>query len=495
MNKNSLYHLYFIILISTTICLSEWKQQKFVIGSYYDPRMSGNIEDDNSRLKIFTEANFNLLSGINDEYNSYSFNHNGIPPHPYRLANPDGVSNTYLLKRVAEINKEHKKTILRTLIRDSEFYWYPVNNNGDYNPDKLHMVTLEKYTNLPKHLRNAIYGYFLKDEPPDNRNQLNKIFIPLITRARSIDPEKLAFVNCHPYGKKRPSNYKNHIDYYSKIAKNSQVLSSDMYNWSSYDGKKESRQLFRDLFDGYKFLSETANRYKIPLWIFVASVECYKTDKAGKFFKNHRMALGNAELRFNAFAPIVYGAKGIIWFTYDSPCNPFSDRSNGGLCPGVSHTNAYHGAILSSKTGEPTEKYNLIKQINNEIINMGSILMKLEWITTIHGDKKNNIPCQNNLPTITENTPAIAINGIYSGVHRNSVAVGIFKGQAPYKWYIMVLNKDIENKKNNIRLTYKKPYATHTFDKIVNKWNIKYINSTEIWLDLGPGDMALMAIF
>jgi len=195
------------------------------------------------------------------------------------------------------------------------------------------------------------------------------------------------------------------------------------------------------------------------------------------------------KLKYSAFAPLIYGAKGIIWFTYDTPCNPKNNNCLTDTLTGWVDKDA----ILDYK-GNKTEKYEQVKNINAQLKAMGPVLIKLNWLETVHGSDINNFDInhtisvwlENNLPTVNDATPVLSDIGIInpSGApfeNEKNIAVGIFN-ESQGADYLLVFNKDLFGFRSII-LEFEKVYNSYEFDYSSSTWVNQEVAITQLEIE------------
>jgi hypothetical protein len=198
----------------------------------------------------------------------------------------------------------------------------------------------EKLPNDP-----ACWGYFLGDEPgpgafPDLRKTADAL--------RKARPGKLAYVNLLPdYA---PLSALGATSYVAHVARfisevHPDVLSMDYYPHFRPDA---------DGRDGYcqnlEVMRQQSLAAGIPFWNFFNSMP----------FGDHTDPT-EAQLRWQIFTSVAYGAKGVMYFCYWTP--------SGGEFP--------RGGAIITLEGKRTRHYEEAKRINATLKNLGPTLMKL----------------------------------------------------------------------------------------------------------------------
>ncbi len=191
----------------------------------------------------------------------------------------------------------------------------------------------------------ACWGYLVRDEPsakdfPDLRKRVDEL--------RAAKPGKLAYINLFPnYANARQLGTDTYFEHVSRFADevDVDVLSMDHYPVMRPD---------RDQRDGYlrnlEVMREVSMRKGIPFWNFF-NVMPYgpHTDPT------------EAQLRWQVYTSVAYGAKGVLYFCYWTPRGDEFPKG---------------GAILRAD-GTRTRHYEQVKRINGELKNLGPTLMRL----------------------------------------------------------------------------------------------------------------------
>ena len=196
---------------------------------------------------------------------------------------------------------------------------------------------------LPNH--SACWGYHLADEPgaaafPDLRKTMDAI--------RQARPGKLAFINLFPNYAPAwalgTSNYNEHVRRFVAEVK-PDVLSMDHYPQFSptADGREEYCQ-------NLEVMRRHSLEAGIPFWNFFNTMPYGPhTDPT------------EAQLRWQIFASLAYGARGVMYFCYWTP--PGDEFPKG-------------GAIIT-RDGRKTRHYAEAQRINAGLKNLGPTLMQL----------------------------------------------------------------------------------------------------------------------
>ena len=192
----------------------------------------------------------------------------------------------------------------------------------------------------------ACWGYCLRDEPSAS------MFAELAKRVdaiRTAHPGKLAYINLLPnYASPEQLGTETFDEYVSRFVSEVKpdVLSVDHYPLFK-PGVADGR-------DNYCADLEVMRKYSleagIPFWNFFNCMPYGQhTDPT------------EAQLRWQVYTSLAYGAKGVLYFCYFTPLSPEFPKG---------------GAIIG-RDGKPTRHYDEAKRINAELKNLGPTLMKL----------------------------------------------------------------------------------------------------------------------
>jgi hypothetical protein len=171
-----------------------------------------------------------------------------------------------------------------------------------------------------------------------------------VDAVRKHRPGKLAYLNLLPnYANGMQLGTPSYDDYVARYARETgfEVLCMDYYPMMTptSDGR-----------DGYCSNLETMRKYsveqRVPFWNFFNTMP---------FGPHHDPT--EAQLRWQIYTSVAYGAKGILYFCYWTPGHGDGEFPKG-------------GAILTAY-GKRTRHYDQVKRINAGLKNLGPTLMKL----------------------------------------------------------------------------------------------------------------------
>ncbi|HZQ48074.1 MAG TPA: hypothetical protein VFC07_13740, partial [Verrucomicrobiae bacterium] len=148
----------------------------------------------------------------------------------------------------------------------------------------------------------AVYGYYLRDEPGVG---LFPGLAKVASIVRELAPGKLPYMNCFPNYAENwqlgDSNYTSYLEQFIDTVKPS-ALSYDNYSLMDDGSLREG------FWSNLEQMRAAAKKHGLPFWNTVLSVAHF----------NYREPTA-ADFRFQAYSTLVYGARGICWFTYFAP--------------------------------------------------------------------------------------------------------------------------------------------------------------------------------
>lgn len=466
----------YIKMDSVKTTRNNWFQKDFVIGSCHDPYFNGVASQDSLRLLDWLNAGFNFLYGCGDSI----FNRD-----------PEYV----LSRTVAQNTSNSKKSLINCDIIDRNIH----SSSGPNHSDTiLKYLNINDYseTNRSTDERFAMNGYFIYDEPLHFKMSN---LLSMMEEIGSRDPGKLVRFNFNqPHG--NGTFYNNAVKTYinSPWAK---VFSSTDYPLNvnginhnvnangdtlTYTGYISDNHFYR-LKNYATAIKE--NGYKVNLWGWAYCAGWNGADQKSIIPYPTEMLM-----RYYAFGPITYGAKGIIWYVYD--------RNN----PRYVYCPAKLGDTIS-------DIYNNLSKINNEIKRLGPTLMKLKWLWSYHGSTIDPSSGESGLPHDLR-SPVLSIsdqNGSHtedSSWSDDSLCIGVHRDENDT--FLTVFNKSIFS--DSVGDTAYEGYANISKIKINGlKYPLLFEKSTGKWKNLpreykttndyirfiirtNPGDMNLIRL-
>jgi hypothetical protein len=365
-----------LVLISIVFTVysshAQWKQKQFVIGTFADPRITyeNNFKKDSISFALAKNAYINLLTG----------------PQYYM-----GARDFSMMDRTLKLAEKFGMKLLvidsRLRITDPSF------------DERTAKMIIDHFDSLNS---KAFEGYYFGGEFPQKNaktvNQWTAYF-------KKNDPDKLAYSYLLPhYAFSSKSKYEAYLndflnrkskagipdviayDYYP-FAKNGKILDSYFYNLELIREKAGSR----------------------PFWAYVLSTPTPNYADPTEY-----------QLNFSTFCPIAYGARGIIYFTYET----IPERYN-----------LKYGDAIIDKYGNPTKKYYIVKGINEYIATtLGPVVMNSKYIGTFHATQATENE------TVTTSKVAGA-NALVQNISNENIMAGVFKSISSNERYIIFVNK------------------------------------------------------
>jgi hypothetical protein len=259
---------------------------------------------------------------------------------------------------------------------------------GNGAPDAAALVAavVAAYGDAP-----ALDGYVVADEPTTAQFARLQIAVAAL---RDDDPQRLAYINLLPdYVLPPQLGADSYADYLERFVAEVHpgLLSVDYYPF----GKHKDRSTF---FANLAALRETALRHDLPfLWITLAMPH-------GPY-----RAPSEAEMSWQAFHALAYGARGVSYFTYWTPS------------PGDSN---HHRGLLDG--GRLTARYFQVQRLNRELRAIGGALTG--WRSLAVADSRGEIATP--LPI-----------GPLAGVDGGDFTIGLF-GDGGDGIAVLLVNRD-----------------------------------------------------
>ncbi len=199
----------------------------------------------------------------------------------------------------------------------------------------------------------ALWGYYLQDEPHSSAfASLAYVNQGLLRR----DPAHTPYINLFPnYATTEQlgnETYEEHVAQFCETVK-PRALSYDHY--ALLDGGDRP-----EYFGNMEVIRQAGLRHDIPFW-FILQVTAHGPYRV----------VNEAELRWQVYTALAYGAKGIMYFTYWLPAP--DERWN------------WHDAIVE-RDGSRNAHYDMVQRINGEVKALGPMLLRLKSIGAHHAE-------------------------------------------------------------------------------------------------------------
>jgi hypothetical protein len=250
----------------------------------------------------------------------------------------------------------------------------------------------------------SLLGYFIMDEPSAARfPRLGKI----VERLRAKDPKRFAFINLFPNyasaGQLGVPTYAEHLsDYITQVRPS--LISYDHY------ALMQDGSIRGGYFENLSQIAASARDNHLPFVDILLLTPHFS-------YRNP----SEADLRWQVYTAVAYGARGILYFTYWTP-----DDSQG----------TFHDGVITVD-GKRTRHYDEVKRINGELRVLGPTLMRLRWLRTY---------CIGEQPTAgTERAPSDSLVRDCNA----PLLVGEFKNVQDAD-YILIVNQDLAKEQDAV---------------------------------------------
>lgn len=392
----------------------------FPIGFWWPPPPRETTDE---RYKEIAECNFTLVLGGNG---------NGSCPTNIKRLNAC------------------QKSGLKFLALDSRLYGKKATETPEWEK------TIEEVVNAYKD-HPALWGYMLMDEP--NASMFPHLAY-LVKKIKEKDPNHISSINLLPtyanpvqMGAVRVDEdvvvkqlgfktYEGYIDSFMSTVK-PEILCYDHYPLLA-DGSDRS-----DFYENMEIIRRAALKYDVPFWGFALTIP-------------HNSAYRNpteAELYWQIYSLLAYGAKGILYFTYWTPKG----------------TNWQPPYAIIDPEGIRTEHYGQVKRLNAEVKSLGPVLLGLSSEGVYHvGDTP-------------QGCSRFKSNDLFESITGSPLVVGIFRDKTKNKYAILV-NKDYK-KSRKARVTLASKQKAEIFNCSSGKWESVKLSNFDLTLEPGRGKM------
>ena len=372
--KYILFTICLILFCSPLFC--QWKQNEFVIGTFADPRISrdNNFMKDSLSFIKAKNAYFNLLTG----------------PQYYI-----GARDFSLMDRTLKLAEKFN---MHLLVIDSRMRIADASFNED---TALKIISHFKSLNSK-----AFEGYYIMGEVPAK-------YVSQIQRWAAFfkknDPDKLVYYYLLPdYAFSSRTEYEKYVNDLSSVAVNSDVIAYDFYPFN------KKGNIVNSYFYNLNLISKKAGNR--PFWSYVLSTSTPNYTDPTEY-----------QLNFSTFCPLAYGAKGIIYFTYETI--PETEKVK-------------FGDAIIDKNGNPTKKYAIVKTINQYVSKViGPMIMNSVKIGTFHTSEKS-------ADEQLSKSQILNLNSNFLRINNSNILVGIFKSKTSSSRYLLLVNKKNDSLKN-----------------------------------------------
>lgn len=250
----------------------------------------------------------------------------------------------------------------------------------------------------------SLYAYHIYDEP--SYSKLEDIDDKYVDKITKLDKKHPCYINLLPYYDdsmlRKNIMVNSYLDYIMRAAKiNTPQISFDYYPIKT----NEFRSTW---FENLEIVRKVSIKTGKPFWGFVLSVPHVK-------YPMPTIAM----LRLQIYANLVYGAKGIQYFTYWTLKSPNYD---------------FHDAPVSSE-GRFTKTYSIVKQMNKELKGIASLFKDGTIFKVNHLGK---------IPKATQPLNEMPLNIKSINVTGGNGAI-VSQLKCKDKQYLIMLNKDYKS--------------------------------------------------
>jgi hypothetical protein len=320
---------------------------------------------------------------------------------------------------------------LGMLVADHRFGPAALRGGGDWRPALREAV--RDYAGHP-----ALSGYFVADEPVVE--DFDDV-AAMVAEIRAVDPATLAYVNLLPDyippDKLGAASYESYVDLFAEKA-TPRLLSYDYYPF----GEKKDRSTF---FNNLGIVRSVARRHDVPFMLIALAMPHgpYRDPT-------------EAELAWQVFHALAFGARGISYFTYWTP-------------PGGGEWNNRYGLI---ENGKRTLHYHQVARINAKARAIAAELRGFESLAVADstGDTGLGFPA-----------------GPIAGIDGGTFTAGLFRDRRGSLATLLV-NRDYRyGARATLRLRPDTP-EPEVFDDEAGRWG----RPSDLALLVAPGDAVLL---
>lgn len=385
------------------------------------------------------------------------------------FASPDPSDEAY--KWVAESGINNMVTYATPTIElgSPAFYKDPFDYGGKYGVNIIPNTSNQPWTvfNPPTHLSNWVKrdnfnGVNVFDEP--DADDFDALYENLVKwQEKYLDYSY--YINLFPIyatpEQLAAENYEEYVRLFtekllSKMSEGHRYMICDIYPLL-----KQS-QILGTWLKNLEILKEYADTAQAEMYIYIQSIG----------FSNRRQPASAADLKFQSYVSMAYGATGIYHFTYQTPY--WDDMYT------YSHS-------LVDHNGEKTEVYDYAKENNFELLAFDDVYLDFEWKAAVSAIGSANLTGQNENFSTCENMAADY--GVLRGVEaEQDTLVGCFENQDGYQGFMVVNFTDPTLKKtDNVTLTLGGD-VTNALVYVKGQESVADVADGKLQLNLAPGE-------
>ncbi len=299
-------------------------------------------------------------------------------------------------------------------------------------------------------------GHFIMDEP--NGNELDALKVAA-QRYHALLPNKIFYVNLFP--NYAISEYDEYLNKYFDTIGESRVS----YDYYVLEGRVPAEYKMKTThLLNLQTAAVSAQMHNADLYAIIASTGHYNpSDKA--YLRN----IGSkADLGFQAYSALAYGAKGLTWFTYLSMAN-----GEFGAQPG-----------MFDLSGNKTKVYDYVQELNADIASFADVYLSYDWKGTMLiegslGEKNANFEAVSE--PLKEH---VAIKGFET---KHDVIAGTFNNGKNDAMLLANYNDPSLNVMPEVTVIFDKPYLLKIYSNGTQKEVRMKSNSHTFYLANGGG--------
>ena len=284
----------------------------------------------------------------------------------------------------------------------------------------------------------AVYGYYLRDEPPAG-------FFPGLATVASLihemAPGKWAYINLFPnYAENWQLQASGYEEYIEKFVSTCQPTQLSYDHYAILDNGTIRGGYFANL----ESMRAAALKHRLPFWNIVLANAHFNYAEPSA-----------ASMRFQVFTSLAYGARGIAYFTYFAP-----------------QVGNYRGAPID-QFGNPTQTWDYVRNVNLQIQKLAPTLLKLRSDEVYHFG---------NRPSAVDNPSR---NSLVANVD-GDVVVGDFTHEDGTR-YVMIVNKSL-TRTFPLGISFRKAPRSV---KLISQYNGQPMafEGEQIWIAPGAGTL------
>ncbi len=203
---------------------------------------------------------------------------------------------------------------------------------------------------FPENDRNIV-GWITHDEPGGYKRVTEAI--TAVNEQMQKNPKKWTLFNFFPPDNQNSPNTEEIAE--AAIRNGMPVLSYD-----NYIEVKDGNDPIDKHFKNVSRVRALSLKYNVPFWAFALTTKHW-------YFRRP----SESDVRWKQYTNLAYGAKGLWYFCYWGPPD-WQDRD------------WEPRSIVNSSTGEPTDLYDVVKAINEAVLDVGDILLGLTSENVVH---------------------------------------------------------------------------------------------------------------